>query len=218
MSPTSQLVVAVAPVAAIAAVSPIMFLNGSAVRSRHGRLGALQFVAGNLLVLLAMGVACMGLLGAAVESFTERQIASRGVDAVLGLLLVGFGVFQLMGRRSAPASAVHSARQRGDFAWGVLGMATNYTSLPLFISVAQRIGTAQLTVGRRLLVLVLASVVVATPAWLPAALAEIRPGHAGVSSRTQLRVATATRVASIAACLLGGAFLVAHAAGVHGVL
>lgn len=211
MSSAGALALSILPLTLLAAISPIVFLNASTVASNTGMRGAAQFVGGNLLVLGVIGAASMGLLGAAAASFTERELASRTVDALLALLLVGYGV-RLLRRHTTPAPADPGDPHRGVFAWGAIGMATNFTTLPLYVAVAQRLGSSPLPVEVTVPCLVASTAVVLTPAWLPALLLRLAPSRVGVKDRGRARVARWTRVASIAACGVGGTFLLWHAA------
>jgi len=96
------------------------------------------------------------------------------------------------------------------FAAGLLGMLTNFTSLPLYLSVAQRIGTVAAPWWARALLLVTVIVVVATPVWFPVGLRAVAPKHSGIRPETRRRIQTATQRISIGACFLGGAVIIWH--------
>jgi hypothetical protein len=57
-------------------------------------------------------------------------------------------------------------------------MATNFTSLALVVPGAKAIAAGAIDLPERALLVVLLSVIVATPAWLPVALTAIAPGPA----------------------------------------
>ena len=99
---------------------------------------------------------------------------------------------------------------RALFAAGLLGMLTNFTTLPLYLSVAQRIGTVAAPWWARALLLVLVIVVVALPVWLPVGLRAVVPGHSRIGPETRRRIQTATQRISIGACFLGGAVIIWH--------
>jgi hypothetical protein len=92
----------------------------------------------------------MGLMGAATSQLIAADLASCGVDLTLAMVLIAYGAWQVVrSRRERTAmGASHGAKDdalptgdRGLFAAGLLGMLTNFTTLPLYLSVAQRIGT-----------------------------------------------------------------------------
>lgn len=205
------LVWAVVPVAFVACISPVVFLNASTVFTQAGRAGALRFLAGNAVVVAALGVASMGLLGAAAESDAQREIASRTVDRFLGLILLCYGAYLMVRwwQKGAEPSATKSA-DRGEFGWGVLGMATNFTTLPLVMSIGQRLGTGSTPLLARALLLVITLGIVLAPAWLPMVLATVSPGHSQLRPQTRARVERATSLISAIACLVGSLVLIFH--------
>lgn len=207
----------VLPLAVLAAISPIVFLNASTVATNYGVPGASRFLTGNALVLVLIGVPSLGLLGDAAASFTRRELASQVVDGALGLVLLAYGSWLWHSRvRAKRASTsehdqVSEAARRGLIAWGALGMVTNFTTLPLYLSICGHIGASLLNVFWQAVVLAGAIFLVLAPAWIPLVLLRIAPTHARVSEHSRARVASGTRIASIAACIIGGALLVGHA-------
>ena len=89
-------------------------------------------------------------------------------------------------------------------------MLTNFTTLPLYLSVAQRIGTVAVPWWTRALLLVMVIVIVAAPAWLPVSLRAVAPKHSRLTPETRRRIQTATQRISIGACFLGGAVIIWH--------
>jgi hypothetical protein len=89
-------------------------------------------------------------------------------------------------------------------------MLTNFTTLPLYLSVAQRIGTVAAPWWARPLLLLLVVVVVAAPVWLPVGLRAVAPAHSRLRPETRRRIQTATQRISIGACFLGGAVIIWH--------
>lgn len=202
----------VLPLTILAAVSPVIFLNASTVVTNDGGRGAIRFLAGNALVLVVLGGASMGLLGAAAAGDAARALASRWVDAALALVLIGYAVKLIRAPHQPPPTAGQVVRpSRGVFAWGVIGMLTNYTTLPLYLSVAQRLGASPLPAVVNVLYLLVATALVLAPAWLPALLLRVAPGLVAVSPRWEGRIARGTRTASIVACFIGATFLLWHA-------
>ena len=102
---------------------------------------------------------------------------------------------------------------RALFAAGLLGMITNFTTLPLYLSVAQRIGTVTVPWWAKALLLVMVVIVVATPVWLPVGLRAVVPAHSGLRPETRRKIQTATQRISIGACFLGGAVIIWHVLG-----
>jgi hypothetical protein len=161
----------------------------------------------------------MGLMGAATSQLVSAGIASRAVDLTLALVLIAYGVWQVVrSRRDRTASGASHGNNdkalptslRALLAAGLLGMLTNFTSLPLYLSVTQRIGTVVVPWWARILLLVSVIVVVAIPVWLPVGLRAVAPEHSGIKPETRRRIQTATQRISIAACFLGGALIIWH--------
>ncbi len=201
----------VLPLSILASWSPVVFLNASTVASNEGERGALRFLAGNALVLVVIGGASIGLLGATAADDTARALASRWVDAVLALVLIGYAVKLIRTPPAPPSTEPDQTPSRGVFAWGVVGMLTNFTTLPLYVSVAQRLGASPLPAVVNVVYLVVATVIVLAPAWIPALVFRFAPDKVGVSPRWRLRIAHGTRWASVVACCVGATFLLWHA-------
>jgi hypothetical protein len=207
------------PLVLIAAVSPVLFLNASRVVEAAGISAGLFFAGGAVLCLVALGIPTMGLMGAATSQRVAADLASRGVDLTLALVLIAYGAWQVARSRRDRTAAGASRETKDDalptggralFAAGLLGMLTNFTTLPLYLSVAQRIGTVAAPWWARPLLLVLVILVVATPVWLPVGLRAVAPAHSGLRPETRRRIQTATQRISIAACFLGGAVIIWH--------
>jgi hypothetical protein len=207
------------PLVLIAAVSPVLFLNASRVVEAAGISAGLFFGGGAVLCLVALGVPTMGLMGAATSQRVAAELTSRGVDLALALVLIAYGAWQVVrSRRDRTAAGASSGNKdvalptggRALFAAGLLGMLTNFTTLPLYLSVAQRIGTVATPWWARALLLVLVVVVVAAPVWLPVVLRAVAPGHSRIGPETRRRIQTATQRISIGACFLGGALIIWH--------
>ena len=218
MESAAQLIAAIAPITVLAAISPVIFLNASTVATNNGFGGGLRFALGNLVVLAALGTASMGLLGASAAGLAARELASRDVDLVLAVLLLAYGAYLANKARSAPHPSVAAelpagdpVPTRGQFPFGVLSMATNFTTLPLYVSVAERLGAAGQPIVARVALLVAVTGVVLTPAWLPLALLRLSPDLVRVSPHRRAWVAAGTQIATIVACLIGGTFLLWHA-------
>jgi hypothetical protein len=207
------------PLVLIAAVSPVLFLNASRVVGAAGIAAGLFFASGAVLCLLAFGIPAMGLMGAATSQRVAADLASRSVDLTLAVVLIAYGAWQVA-RSRRHSTATDASRGNKDaalptggralFAAGLLGMLTNFTSLPLYLSVAQRIGTVTAPWWTRALLLVLVIVIVAAPVWLPVGLRAVAPAHSGLRPETRRRIQTTTQWVSIGACFLGGAVIIWH--------
>lgn len=214
----------VLPLVLVAAVSPVMFVNASRITLARDAAAGVRFAAGAGSVLVVLGVTAMGVMGAAVTALVERELASRWVDGVLALVLIGYGVGQLARHYSpspsqpepgSPGSSPGAASTRGVFAAGALGMATNFTSIPLFVSAAQQLSTVQAGLWVRILLLAVASWLVLTPAWLPPVLAKTAHGTGlGIGSGSGIarsHLKAVIRWISIGSCFVGGALILLHA-------
>ena len=207
------------PLVLIAAVSPVLFLNASRVVEAAGIFAGLFFAGGAVLCLVALGIPTMGLMGAATSQRVAADLASRGVDLVLALVLIAYGAWQFVRSRRHRTSSATSHESKDDalptggralFAAGLLGMLTNFTSLPLYLSVAQRTGTVAVPWWARALLLILVIVVVAIPVWLPVVLRAVAPARSGIKPETRRKIQKATQWISIGACFVGGAVIIWH--------
>ena len=207
------------PLVLIAAVSPVLFLNASRVVETAGISAGFCFAGGAVLCLVALGIPTMGLMGAATSQLVAADLASRSVDLTLALVLITYGAWQVARSRRARTAtgASHGNKDealptggRALFAAGLLGMLTNFTTLPLYLSVAQRIGTVAAPWWARALLLVLVIVVVAAPVWLPIGLRALAPEHSRIKPQTRRRIQTATQRISVGACFVGGALIIWH--------
>lgn len=203
------------PLALLAAVSPVLLLNAFRVTSDDGTRAGARFAAGAVLVLLVVGVAAMGIMGASASREISRALASRVVDAVLAVVVIGYGIWQLVHRReaahTAQVAATPATTKGGGFGAGFIGMLTNFTTLPLFLSASQYLGARDASWTLKSVLLAVLIVIVATPSWLPWALSSARRGHAvRISAATQRKVASVTGLVSIGACLIGGLLILWH--------
>ena len=210
------------PLVLIAAVSPVLFLNASRVVEAAGISAGLYFGGGAVLCLIALGVPTLGLMGATTSQLLAADLASRSVDLALALVLIAYGAWQVVRSHRHRSAAGDSSETkdhalptggRALFAAGLLGMITNFTTLPLYLSVAQRIGTVTVPWWAKALLLVMVVIVVATPVWLPVGLRAVVPAHSGLRPETRRKIQTATQRISIGACFLGGAVIIWHVLG-----
>ena len=87
------------PLVLIAAVSPVLFLNASRVVEAAGISAGLYFAGGAVLCLVGLGIPTMGLMGAATSQRVAADLASRGVDLALALVLIAYGAWQVVRSR-----------------------------------------------------------------------------------------------------------------------
>ena len=227
-----SLLLEIGPLTLPAAVSPVVFINATTIVMTMDRRAASRYVLGNAAVLLAIGIVSAGILGASLTAVIEREVLSGVFQGLVGVALLVYGSVLVKrywastgGRRRAertgstaaksPATeaveAVGSARSRGTLVWGAATMATNYTSLPLYIAVTQDIVGAPFGVWWKAPVLLFVIAVISTPAWLPSVLARTAPQR---MARIQRRLASRaprrwpiTPLLPIVACLAGGGWL-----------
>ncbi|QGF23082.1 hypothetical protein [Raineyella fluvialis] len=204
------------PLTVLAMISPVMFLNSSTVVAHRGRSDRWRFVAGNALVLVVLGALGMGLLGAALEEAAISELDSRRVELVLGVLLLIVSLVLLRGllqdrarqRAGGPTPVVAEPHlPRSLVGWGAVSMATNLTTVPLYLAMAQRIGASPLPVAVRIGVLVAVTGLVLLPAWGPVVAADQVPARRRLQERTLRRVTWWMRVGSLVASLAGTVLL-----------
>ncbi len=203
------------PLSLLAAISPVVFLNASTVVTHAGLRGGWRFLAGNVAVLVVLGTVGMGLLGATVAQQAEREFASRRIDVLLGVLLVVLAVSMVRGpdrdrhgstspeKPSAHPAGAEPGLPRSLIGWGALGMATNLTTVPLYLAMAQRIGAADLPAGEGIALLATVTVAVLAPAWTPMAVRAVAPRRSRLSPQLRDRIAGWTTRGSVIACLAG---------------
>lgn len=214
-----ELLATILPRALLGALSPVIFVNASTFVLTGRLRSALGFLAGTAAVLLPLGVVSAGILGASAASELQRELTSRVVDVALGILLLGYAVVLVRGAERSTTAA--SAPQRSAVPFGMISMATNFTTLPLYLSATQHIGAARPPLWAIALLLVLVTAVTLLPAWLPIVLAWLAPGllrsltergssGPGTSSTAGHPRWSIGSMIPIVACLLGGAYLILH--------
>ncbi|ANS79454.1 hypothetical protein SGUI_2058 [Serinicoccus hydrothermalis] len=209
---------AVLPLALLGAVSPLIFLTVGTLLSSRGPAAALRYALGNAVVLVLAVALGAGLLGRGLTALLERELASRLVDGVLGLVLLAYAVVQARGverhaRTAQPAAGAAGARRGDPFVLGLTAMATNLTTLPLMLSAGQRLGTARLPLVESLPVLLLIVLVGLAPAWLPFLLRRVAPRRPrkAPERHTSHRFGSVGAWLPVLACVLGAALLLGRA-------
>lgn len=214
----------IVPLVLLAAVSPVIFVNAFTVASRGGVPAAARFTVGNAIVLVGLGMLGMGLIGVGSAAAATRELESRGVDAVIAVVMFALGAWfartwwrerHAAAPRVSPRPRPRGGPSRMDTAglvgFGVFSMATNFTTIPLALASAQRIGASSLPTTGRLALWLAATAIISAPAWLPAVLMERSGRHADLSERTRARIASVTTLVSATACVVGGVLLTVHA-------
>lgn len=211
-----QLLLWIVPLALVSMLSPVMFVQASTIQNEHGPKGTWQFLGGNVVVLAVVGTVSVGLFGQAAVNWVGRELASTCVDAVLGVLLLGYGCYLVavtVRARKHPERGEHqqvAIPENGLFAFGLLGAATDATGLALYISIAQRIGAAAISWVTRVILLVLVGAVTLWAAWAPLVLGRMK-GFQAVAARISRQLSVITRWTALVGCFLGGTLLLLHA-------
>jgi hypothetical protein len=172
----SQLLLQELPLAAGAAVSPLVLILQLMLMARPGaRLSrSWAYVAGNLLVLLVwtwLGRS-LGHLLPARQPGSDPTAAY--LEIVLALVLVSLALRSMRTPLAAvPQEPAHPPGRHpllGAFGLGLGSMGANVTSFVLFLPAAQNVGRAALPPELEAFALALLVVITLLPAWLPPAL------------------------------------------------
>lgn len=211
-----QLLVWIVPLTLVSMLSPVLFVQAATIQNEHGSKGTWQFLGGNVAVLAVVGTASMGLFGQTVSNWVGHELASTFVDAVLGVLLLGYGcylVLVIVRARNHPERGKHkqvAIPAHGIFAFGLLGAASDGTGLALFISIAQHVGGAAISWATRVLILAIVAALTLWAAWLPLVLGRTK-GFRDIAARISRQLSVITRWTALAGSFLGGSLLLVHA-------
>lgn len=184
----------VIPLALGAAVSPILFaivvgiLSGA--RTVHR---GLVFAAGAVVPLIALALLVLAL-GSAF-SLPDSPTLKAVLDLALGAVLLALGARALLRRpgpartsdagdagdaaESAPGAAAGAAGSGRYFAFGVESMATNFTTIALFVPAVKMIAESGVDAVEKALVVALVVVLAMTTVIVPLALVALAPDSAG---------------------------------------
>jgi hypothetical protein len=172
----------VLPLAFGAAISPTILATAVLVLASPHRAvlrGAL-YTLGTLVVLVAWTALGLTVLAGVHDHISPTQRAVSGaVDATIGLVLVVFGIRQLL---LPPRPSTHE-RSGADglaavFALGVVMMLTNFTSLMLYLPAMKDIARFPDPTSDKIVVTAVAIFVTSLAATLPLALRVVAPGPA----------------------------------------
>jgi hypothetical protein len=199
----------IVPLGLAGAVSPVMLTEQTMlVAGTDGRRAGTRYAAGAVLTLLVIASAA-AIFGRAI-SLPSKPHLSATVDLILGaaLLLVATLIrrsHRRADRAPAPTAGEHAPHgTRAAFPFGVVSMATNFTTLALVVPAAKDVATASVGIlTRAILVLILVGLASA-PAWIPVVMAR------GVGLRALaavgLLIARHGRTLTFAALVVAGLF------------
>ena len=189
--PAVSLLVRTLPLAAAAAVSPVLLITAVMLLARpdRPRLATLAFAAGNVTVLVALAVLVVAVLPTGHGDHGSTT-AGDAVDLVLGVLLLTFGAGELVrwARRRfgdgppppdpAPDPSDHGGGLAGLVALGIVLMATNASTVALYLSILKDVAESTASAAVRTLDLTVVVVVVMAPVLVPLAVATLWPAGA----------------------------------------
>lgn len=161
------------------AVSPVMLTEQTVVLAGPGgRRAAVRYAAGAILALLAY-VCVLVLFGRSINLPKEPHLDAT-LDIVVGAVLLVVALI-VQRRRPAKPKPPHERRamtSREAFTFGVVSMATNFSTLALVVPGAKAIAASDLEVPGRAVAAIVLVVLASIPAWLPVALTAVAPGPA----------------------------------------
>jgi hypothetical protein len=199
----------IVPLGLAGAVSPVMLTEQTVLLAGSGGLRAgTRFAAGAVLTLLLV-VSAAAIFGRAI-SLPTRPHLSATVDLVLGaaLLLVA-ALVRRARQRPRSGGTDSSGRSRGAFPFGVVSMATNFTTLALVVPAAKDVAAAHVGLAARAFLVLFLVGLASAPAWIPVAIARSAPGI-GVRALGALGelIARHGRALTAAALVVAGLFFV----------
>lgn len=183
-SSVPEVLAQVLPLALGAAVSPVILLVQMAtLTSGTARLArAWAVAAGTAVALTGWGLAGWVLVNRLPTPRTGPDATAAAVDLALAFVLVALGLRSWsQGHEPPPAppsAPEHSVRLAASFAVGLVAMATNVTTVVLFLPAVRDVARAELPLAGTAAVLAILLVIVTAPAWLPV-LAVVLGGAAG---------------------------------------
>lgn len=188
-----DLIAKAVPVAIGGAVSPILVISVVLLLSgtRKPRARALAFAIGNIVALALIAVAVLLLFHSAGHTATGSTQAGKLIDLVLGVMLAALGVGKLIefiyrklsgeaGEPTADAESDHPAGKKGgvlgSLALGVGLMATNITTVALYLSAMKDVAEAKVDNGVRIAVVAVTIVTIMVPVAVPLLITVVVPG------------------------------------------
>ena len=176
-----------------AAVSPVLLVFIVLLLSSpcRPRLRATAFAAGAAAVLVAIAVIILSAVHHAAPTVKNAGTQGAAIDFALGLLLAVFGVGKLIEylRHRANLAPVPASDRRGGSAppkharggtvgaaiEGVALMATNITTLALYVAALKDVAIDRVSVGDRIVTSVILTVLALLPVLLPLGIAVAAP-------------------------------------------
>lgn len=177
-----KVLILIIPFGLAGAVSPVMLTEQTILLAgKDGRRVGRRFAAGAFLVMAAW-ITLLVLFGSAI-SLPEEPRLDASLDLLIGLLLILAALAIRHGRTGRPAKEKKKTTRSGfgpraAFGFGAFAMATNFTTIALVVPGAKAIASGDLDVPERVLLILVLTTIVSTPAWLPVALTEVAPGPA----------------------------------------
>jgi threonine/homoserine/homoserine lactone efflux protein len=149
------------------------------------RARAVAFALGATLVLVAVGAIGLAAFNSTVGSEDGGHSTRAAlIDSVLGGLLIALGLFRLV-RPHAPKDPSDTPRSGGSltksFAIGLAAMASNVTTLVLYVSAVKEAARAPVDDAERAGALAIVIAIAMLPATLPLALYSVSPKRAGTA-------------------------------------
>ncbi|HEX3841929.1 MAG TPA: GAP family protein [Acidimicrobiales bacterium] len=188
-----ELITKTVPLAIGGAISPILVISVVLLLSgtRKPRARALAFAIGNIVALAIVAVVVLLLFHSAGHTGTGSTKAGKLIDLVLGVLLAAIGVGKLIeflyrklsgeSGDTSDAESDHPAGKKG----GVLGslllgvglMATNITTIALYLSAVKDVAEAKVDNGVRVVVVAITILIIMVPVAVPLLITVVAPGE-----------------------------------------
>jgi hypothetical protein len=200
----------IVPLGLAGAVSPMMLTEQTVlVAGTDGRRAGTRYATGAVLTLLVIATAT-AVFGRAI-SLPSKPHLSATLDLILGaaLLLVAtlFGRSRRHLDRASGEHAPHATR--GALPFGVVSMATNFTTLALVIPAAKDVAVADVGILMRALLVLILVGLASAPAWMPVAIVRAAPGMGRRAlAAVGALIARHGRTLTLAALVLAGLFFI----------
>jgi threonine/homoserine/homoserine lactone efflux protein len=169
----------VIPLGLAGAISPVLLTEQTMVlASPNGRRSARWFAIGAI-AALTVWIAALILFGRSISLPKEPHL-SASVDVAVGALLLALGAYFYLRQpkekvEKPPRSGMNT---RAALLFGLVSMATNFSTLALVIPGAKEIAASDIGIAERGIVAIVLIALASIPAWLPLALTAIAPGPA----------------------------------------
>jgi len=176
-----HLIVTILPLALGAAVSPTLLTLTVLILTAKQRAGAraLVFALGAGLVLLGLGLVEMYVLRGVAASRGPTSPIFFWIDLGFGVLLVALALRSLLAKPKTKKDRKPMGSDWGldkYFVLGVAGMATNASTLVIYVPLAKEISRAQISGLLQIVVLVAANLLIMAPVLIPLGIRVFLPG------------------------------------------